>query len=100
MMMGGPGGPGGLLQRETSKPRSVGATLARFWLYFGKYKLILFVVAALVIASTYMQVLVPDLLGQAVDCYFTPATAKAFSGGGTNFAGAPTNAGTNCWYAS
>lgn len=101
--MMGPGGHGrgGMLAQETSKPRAVGATLARFWRYFGRYKLILLVVVVLVIASTYTQVLVPDLLGQAVDCYLTPATAKAFSNG-TSFPGMPsgaaTSTGTNCWY--
>ncbi len=101
MMIGGPGGPGALLQRETSKPTSVAVTLARFWHYFGRYKLVLFVVAALVIVSTYFQVLVPDLLGQAVDCYLTPATAKAF-GGGATLPGVSTGAATatNCWYAT
>jgi hypothetical protein len=31
-MMGGPGGPGRLLNTETSKPKNTGATLARFGL--------------------------------------------------------------------
>ena len=79
-MMGPGGGPGRLLQGETSKPKSVGATLGRFGPYFGKYKLILLLVAVLVIVTTWFQVLTPDLLGQAVDCYLTPATAKAALG--------------------
>lgn len=103
MMMGPGGGPGAMLQRETSKPRSVGATLSRFWGYFRKYKLVLLLVAALVVSSTYIQVLIPNLLGQAVDCYLTPATATAFGGsGGTQ--GLATGAGSSlassgCWFA-
>ncbi|HMA36207.1 MAG TPA: ABC transporter ATP-binding protein [Chloroflexia bacterium] len=92
------GGPGMMLQGETSKPAAVGATLKRFWHYFGRYKLILVAVAILVVTSTYMQVLVPDLLGQAVDCYLTPATQQATRGAG--FPGAPVAASTNCWYAT
>lgn len=92
-----------MLKTEASKPRSAGATLLRFWGYFSRYRLVLLLVAALVIASTYIQVLVPNLLGQAVDCYLTPATAKAFSGAGnpalsTGAAAGP--ASTGCWYAS
>lgn len=96
----GMGGPGMMLQRETSKPASVGSTLRRFWKYFSNYKLVLFVIGALVVLSTYMQVLVPDLLGQAVDCYVTPITQQAFGGGGPGLPGAQTAANTNCWYAS
>lgn len=36
-MMGGPGGPGRLLNTEVSKPKNTGATLARFGSYFGRY---------------------------------------------------------------
>ncbi len=98
-MMGPGHGPAGMLRQETSKPTAVGATLARFWQYFSKYRLVLLLVAALVVASTYVQVLVPDLLGQAVDCYLTPATARAFSGG-SSLPGLPTGAvqSSNCWY--
>lgn len=92
-----------MLKTEASKPRSASATLSRFWSYFSKYRLVLLLVAALVIASTYIQVLVPNLLGQAVDCYITPATAKAF--GGASVQGLPTGAGGSatsalCWYAA
>ncbi|MGB8648580.1 MAG: ABC transporter ATP-binding protein [Anaerolineae bacterium] len=87
-----------MLQSETSKPKSVGATLARFWPYFAKYRLALLAVTAILIVTTYFQVLGPDLLGQAVDCYLTPATAKAFSGG-AGFPGAASAAqATNCWF--
>ncbi len=94
------GGPGAMLEQETSKPKAVGATLARFWHYFGAYKLILVAVAVLIVISTYMQVLIPNLLGQAVDCYLTPATQHA--AGGSAFGGASGAAAANagCWYSS
>ncbi len=102
-MMGPGGGPMRMLQSETSKPKSVGATLARFWPYFARYRWRLMIVAAILIATTYAQVLGPDLLGQAVDCYLTPATARAFSGGaslpGAAQGGAqPAAQATNCWF--
>ncbi len=97
MMMGG---REQMFQRETSKPQNVGATLARFWQYFNQYRLVLLGVAALIIASTYMQVLTPDLIGQAVDCYITPATRQAM-GGTSNFPGIQSRGSTtNCWYAT
>jgi ATP-binding cassette subfamily B protein len=92
-------GPGAMLEQETSKPKAVRATLMRFWHYFSNYKLILLGVAALVIITTYGQVLVPDLLGQAVDCYIIPATQQTFRAEGAGgFGGAPAAVSTNCWY--
>ncbi|MBI3914571.1 MAG: ABC transporter ATP-binding protein, partial [Chloroflexi bacterium] len=47
----------------------------------------------------------PELIGQAVDCYLTPASRAAF-GAANNFPGAPTSgpgasaAATNCWFAT
>ena len=89
-------GPGAMLERETSKPTAVRATLARFWHYFGPYRLILVAVAVLVVVSTYMQVEIPNLLGQAVDCYLTPATQHAF--GPPAAGGVTAAANTGCWY--
>ncbi|MBI3741587.1 MAG: ABC transporter ATP-binding protein, partial [Chloroflexi bacterium] len=91
-----------MFSTEISKPQNVRSTLARFWNYFKPYGHVLLVIAALIVLATYMQVLVPDLIGQAVDCFLTPATRAALSGG-NNFQipGAPANApSTNCWYAA
>lgn len=95
-----------LFGTEVIKARKVGPTLARFWQYFRKYVLALLLVAVLVMAGTYMQVLIPDLTGQAVDCYLGPVAARAFDGGASesflaeipgaaNVEGAM---GANCWY--
>ena len=65
---------------ETSKPRSAGATLGRLWRYFRPYSLALLLVALLIIGSTYMQILIPNLTGQAVDCYLTPFTTARAAG--------------------
>ncbi len=104
MMMGG-GGPGGrhgmMFQGEARKPTATSATLARFWVYFKKYWFVLLAVVVLVVVTTYMQVLTPNLTGQVVDCFLTPATQKlagASAAGG--FSSAPSTTSTNCWYAT
>lgn len=100
MMMGG---RDMFMSRETSKPKSVGATLLRFWIYFRKYWWALLILAALIIVTTYMQVLMPSLFGQAVDCYLLPGTVRTLgaNGGGFNLPGAAAAASqTNCWFDS
>ena len=94
MMMGGGRGPAMMFQAETSKPKDVSSTLARFWEYFKHYKFVLLGVAALILTGTYLQVLIPDMTGQAVDCFITPATQKALGG-----AAAPITLSPNCWWA-
>jgi len=84
------GGRERILSQEVIKPQGVGVTLKRFWSYFKQYRLVLLLTAILVVAGTYVQVLTPDLIGQAVDCYLTPAAAQAFGGESV--------AGTTCWF--
>ena len=72
-----------LLGTEVTRARSVGATLRRFWVYFSHYRLLLTLVAFFVVTSTAMQVGIPVLIGQAVDCYLSPVTADSLA---------------NCWY--
>lgn len=105
MMMGGGGPRHFALNTETSKPKAAGQTLARLARYFKPYAGLLLLVAVLVIVTTYMQVVTPDLTGQTVDCFLTPATRQALGGSGQG--GAPAqipgltgNAATNCWYTS
>ena len=73
-------------------------TLGRFASYFKPYWPAMLLVAALIVLSTWTQVVNPDLVGQVVDCYVTPIGASAL-----NFPGAPTaveSAGNNCWLAN
>jgi hypothetical protein len=42
--------------------------------------LVLVFVLVLVVAGTYMQVLIPNLTGQAVDCYLSPYAAASTEG--------------------
>ena len=92
---------------EERKATSVGTTLKRLWAYFQRYWIALAITAVLVITGTYMQVLIPDLIGQAVDCYLGPYTAQTAAGGADFTAQLPGAAGfgeeaagafSNCTY--
>jgi len=78
MMMGGPGGPGRLLNQETQKPRRVGATLARFWSYFRPWWYAVALTVALIVVATTLQVATAPVIGQAVDCYLAPNPAACW----------------------
>ena len=97
-----------LFGMESSKARSVSSTLRRLWTYFRRYGLILILIAVAIVAGTYMQVLIPDLTGQVVDCYLAPYGARTLGG---NLPGAvpledlpdsanlqESSAATNCWF--
>ena len=87
-----------LLRQEASKPTAVGVTLRRFWVYFQRTGHVLVAVGILVVVSTYLQVLMPDLMGQVVDCYLTPATVAALAHGAPVGAVAAGAHAANCWY--
>ncbi|HEX8968018.1 MAG TPA: ABC transporter ATP-binding protein [Chloroflexota bacterium] len=77
-----------LLQQEARKPKAVGETLGRFWSYFRRYTHILILVGVLVVLSTYLQVAVPGLIGQAVDCYLAPVSQTSIA----------STSEANCWF--
>ncbi len=79
-MMGGLDGARRLLERDAIKPKNVAATLARFWGYFRQRWYALLLVVALMVITTWTQVIGPELVGQAVDCYLFPRP------------------GSTCWY--
>ncbi|NOX63841.1 MAG: ABC transporter ATP-binding protein [Chloroflexi bacterium] len=94
------------LNQETLKPQRVGGTLLRLGVYFKRYTWALLAVAALLLLGTWAQVTAPELIGQAVDCYVTPAlvgdvaqqtpmSGMSAGGMGQSFQDA---AGANCWY--
>jgi len=111
-MFGGPGGHGRMLQQEISKPVNVGSTLARLARQFRPFWPVLIAVAVLILGSTYVQVLTPDLVGQSVDCYLTPAIAGRLAqelGGGSGglaamagqvAVGSEGAATSNCWFST
>jgi ATP-binding cassette subfamily B protein len=97
-MFAGPHGAARLMNQETSKPKALGVTLARFGSYFKPYWYALALVAVLVTTATWAQVTTPDLIGEVVDCYLTPAAANTFG----SFPGAGSQTGasqSNCWLA-
>ena len=71
------GDPQRIFGSEASKPVSVATTLRRFIGYFKSYSLQYLLVLLMMLLSTWTQVTAPELLGQAVDCYLTPATVSA-----------------------
>ncbi len=106
-MHGFGGGPRGLLEQEVSKPTNAGATLGRLGRQFGPFWPMLLLVLVLVVGSTYVQVLTPELIGQSVDCYLAPAAAGRFAtnmGGpslmGAAAKGATSASNTNCWFST
>jgi ATP-binding cassette subfamily B multidrug efflux pump len=110
-MFGGPDGMRRLMSQDNIKPKDISETMARLGGYFKPYWPVLILVAIMIIISTWAQVENPDLIGQAVDCYITPAAASSFGtfpgapalpGSGAGSAGAASSTGstsTNCWYA-
>ncbi|MBI5563709.1 MAG: ABC transporter ATP-binding protein, partial [Chloroflexi bacterium] len=96
-MMGGGHGPMAILRQETLKPKKTGETLRRLGGYFKPYWPMLLLAVVLVVISTWTQVTGPELLGQAVDCYLTPASAQA---GGAASTAPSQPAASSCWFES
>lgn len=88
-----------LFEVEALKPRSTRATLRRLWGYFrGKHRILMLAVLVFAALSAYVQVLTPDLIGQTVDCYLTPALQGGVDGQRGLLQGASEAAESNCWY--
>lgn len=88
------------LATEERKAKNVGQTLRRLGHYFRPYWVALLFTAVFVISGTYMRVLIPDLQGQAVDCYLQPYTTSQFAGDSGSLFGstADSAAAANCTY--
>jgi ATP-binding cassette, subfamily B, multidrug efflux pump len=96
-MFGGQDGLRRIMSQDTLKPKNVMETLARFGHYFKPYWAMLALSALLVIGSTWSQVVAPELIGQAVDCYISQPAAAVLG----NFPGADSlrsAAENNCQY--
>lgn len=94
---------------QEEKATNLGATLKRLAWYFKPYWPVVLIVAVLTIAGTYMQVLVPDLTGQIVDCYLTPYVTGSSVEEALGVSDLPdlpaqvafdqeSNAAINCWF--
>jgi ATP-binding cassette subfamily B protein len=69
MMGGGLDGARRIMGGESSKPKNLSATLARFGNYFVRYWYYVAVVFVLLLVGTWTQIHAPKLIGQATDCY-------------------------------
>ena len=61
------------LAQETAKPMETGKTLRRLLTYFRPFHVLLLAVAALILASTALQLAAPYLIGIAVDQFIKPS---------------------------
>jgi ATP-binding cassette subfamily B multidrug efflux pump len=61
-----------LLDRETARPKSVAATLGRFWQYFRHHWVALILVLVLTLSAVWAGIQVPLVTEQAVNCYLVP----------------------------
>jgi ATP-binding cassette subfamily B protein len=93
------GGPGRMMAQETSRPVRVSATLRRLASYFRPYWPVLLLVALTIVGGTYTQVRAPELTGQAVDCFLTPATTGGQQGPGCWYAPLPPGSSTEAYLA-
>ena len=71
-----------IFERDALKPKNLGQTLGRFAGYFRPYWFAMVMAMVLIVANTWTQVITPDLIGQAVDCYLFPTSPAS------------------CWYAT
>ena len=94
------GSPSSLLDQSTSKPHGTQGSIRRLAGYFRPYWILLIVALVLLIASSWAQVITPDLTGQAVNCFFTPAVANSVSdsAGGSIGDHVTTTSAADCWY--
>ncbi len=77
------GGPARMLMQETSKPQNTLTTLGRFGKFFRPYWFVLVGVMFFMLVSTWTQIMGPQLIKEAVDCYLFPTgTAECSYGTG------------------
>ncbi len=105
-MFGSPDGLRRIMSHDDLKPQKVSTTLARFAQYFKPYWPLVLLSVLLIGASTWTQVRAPQLIGQAVDCYFVQPAGNAFNNfpGAEAFSDSAAGQGlaaseSNCWYA-
>ncbi len=61
-----------LMDRDTSKASNLGDTLRRFGIYFKNHWGGVVIALVLIVFTTWTQVVTPEIMGQAVDCYLLP----------------------------
>jgi ATP-binding cassette subfamily B protein len=61
-----------LFETNVIKPKNLGYTIGQFWAYFRRFWVGILIAFVLIVASTWTQVVSPDIIGEAVDCYLFP----------------------------
>ena len=85
-----------LFKQETLKADNVSNTLARLGGYFGKFWYMIIFALLLVTLSTWTQVINPELIGQATDCFLVPMGSQ-FGSFGPQAAAQSENSASACW---
>ncbi len=91
-----------VLQVESQHATDVKTTLGRLFKYFKPYLLAVLLAMAFLGLGTWAQVTAPELIGQSVDCYITPALLNREEGSNMNEMmkkmGIESPQENNCWY--
>ena len=85
-MMGNSAAMARMMGQDNIKARNTRQTLGRLAGYFKPYWAVLLLVAALLVATTWAQVRIPELLGETVDCYLAAPAAQTSGAGNAAFA--------------
>jgi ATP-binding cassette subfamily B multidrug efflux pump len=100
-MMGGPGRFGDILGQETIKPRKLSETLLRLGGYFGRFGIAAVLAIFFVVISTWSQVTIPELIGQATDCFLVPLGAStSFGSFSSSLNSQAQQSAASCWVVS
>jgi ATP-binding cassette, subfamily B, multidrug efflux pump len=86
-----------LFRQETLKPKNLSNTLARLGSYFRRFWYMLLVVLLLIVVSTWTQVVTPELMGQATDCFLVPIGSQAAASFGGEASTQAENSASACW---
>lgn len=61
-----------MMEGEALRARNIGATLSRFGSYFGRNRVLVVLALITIAAGVWTNVLIPDVLGEATDCFLVP----------------------------
>jgi ATP-binding cassette subfamily B multidrug efflux pump len=89
-----------LFRQETLKPKNLGETLARLGSYFRRFWYMLLIVLVVIVVSTWTQVITPELMGQATDCFLVPLGSQSAASFGGEAAPQTGNPASACWLAT
>ena len=89
-----------LFRQETLKPKNLGVTLARLGGYFRRFWYMLLIVLVVIVISTWTQVITPELMGQATDCFLVPLGSQSAASFGGDVAPQTGSSASACWLAT